>query len=50
METDKENLEIRLLNLKLMRSKYYSYRCYPRPKTSPYDAEIEELERKLNDD
>lgn len=39
--------EIRLSQLKMMRSQYYMQRAYPRPKTSPYDEEIRELERKM---
>ena len=39
--------ETRLFNLKQMRNQYFSFRCYPRPKTSPYDGEIDELEKKL---
>lgn len=46
---DKKKQEMRLFNLKQMRAKYYSFRCYPRPKTSPYDEEIEQLEMELED-
>ena len=42
--------EIRLFNLKQMRNQYFSFRCYPRPKTSPYDKEIDELEKKLKEE
>jgi len=38
---------MRLFNLKQMRSNYLCFRCYPRPKTSPYDQEIAELEKQL---
>ena len=41
------NDETKLFNLKQMRNQYFSFRCYPRPKTSPYDEEIKELEKKL---
>lgn len=45
---NKEKLEARLFNLKQQRAIYFSYRCYPRPKTSPYDKEIAKLEGELN--
>ena len=48
-EMNKEEMQRRLFNLKQMRNTYYSYRCYPRPKSSPYDAEIRELEEKLKE-
>ena len=41
------NDEARLFNLKQMRNQYLWFRCYPRPKTTPYDKEIAELEKKL---
>lgn len=40
--------EIRLSQLKTMRNIYYQQKCYPRPKSSPYDNEIEELEKIIN--
>ena len=39
--------EIRLSHLKMMRNNFYMQRAYPRPKTSPYDEEIKELEMKM---
>lgn len=42
-----DKLEIRLSHLKQMRSEFYRFRHYPRPKTSPYDKEIEEIEKKV---
>lgn len=47
-EMNKE-MHRRLFNLRQMRNIYYSQRCYPRPKSSPYDAEIKELEEKLKE-
>lgn len=41
------DLETKLFNLKQMRSIYYQFGHKPRPKTSPYDEEIEEIEKQL---
>lgn len=41
------DLETKLFNLKQMRSIYYQFGHKPRPKTSPYDEEIAELEKQL---
>lgn len=49
-EMNQEEMQRRLFNLKQMRNTYYSYRCYPRPKCSPFDEEIRELEEKLQGD
>lgn len=49
MKMNKKEMEIRLFNLKQMRNQYMSFRCYPRPKTSPYDKEIKTLEMKLEE-
>ena len=38
---------LRLCELKHMRAFFYSQRCTPRPKSSPYDARIKELEQLL---
>jgi len=48
-EMNKEEMQRRLFNLKQMRNTYYSYRCYPRPKCSPFDKEIRELKEKLKE-
>lgn len=50
VEMNQEEMQRRLFNLKQMRNTYYSYRCYPRPKCSPFDKEIRELEKKLQGD
>ena len=42
-----KDLETRLFNLKQQRNIFYSFRCYPRPKSSPYDEEIKEIEKIL---
>ena len=44
-----KKLEARLFNLKQMRNEYLFKwaRCTPRPKTTPYDKEIRELEELL---
>lgn len=47
LEMKVKELQRRLFNLKQMRSIFYQQRCYPRPKSSPYDVEIRELEEKL---
>ena len=46
-----DKLETRLFNLKQMKNEYLFKwaRCTPRPKHTPYDAEIENLERILNE-
>ena len=41
------NKETRLSQLKQMRANYYSFGHRPRPKTSPYDKEIAELEKQI---
>lgn len=41
--------EVKLSQLKMMRSNFYMQRAYPRPKSSPYDEEIEELEKKIKE-
>ena len=48
-EMNQEEMQRRLFNLKQMRNIFYSQRCYPRPKNNPYDAEIRELEEKLEE-
>lgn len=37
----------RLWDLESMQRQYMEFRCYPRPKSTPYDAEITELKRLL---
>lgn len=44
---ESSDLETRLFNLKQQRNIFYSFRCYPRPKSSPYDEEIKEIEEIL---
>lgn len=44
-----DEMKRRLFNLKQMRNFFYSQRCYPRPKKSPYDGEIKKLEEKLKE-
>ena len=44
---NEKEMKTRLFNLKQMRNIYMSFRCYPRPKSSPYDEEIKELEEKV---
>ena len=47
---NQKEMQRRLFNLKQMRNTFYSYKCYPRPKCSPFDKEIRELEEKLQGD
>ena len=44
-----KSIEVKLSQLKYMRSEYYKFRCYPKPTSSPYDKEIAELEKQLEE-